>query len=424
MLQNQNGVALITVILSLTILLVLIITLLSLSQNSFQMTQAEKRYQAAYYLAEAGFRHQIEHMKLRVETLSQGNTTASAFFNNFTHLSRHIAIPLRVEKFGADNAAVVTQSMAALQSSGNPRSFTFDSSANIGNVKRTIRGRVTIRWGILQPAMTLFEYAIFANSGIILESNSTVEGSIATNAEENNSVKIYSGAILNGDYFSFLGNQEAVLDMENRDSLTGSFLALSQRITLPQIRNPEGFIENGRFSLGYGEKYTISESGDFSDFELFKGSELLIDASKDDILINVDNLNIDSSYLRIIGRGRVVFFVDGLTKIINHSNINRFDETNNFINSSNLVIMTNGDNVLISGLETKINAAIYAPRAFVEILDGANVFGSIIAETIILQGNVTYNKDYLGDFSDFLATQSGFIRPEEIFRIDSWGEFR
>lgn len=81
-LGNNKGSAFVIVMIILLVVSLLGMSIMSLTVSNFSMNNTEKNYMAAFYIAEAGLRHQIEHIRLKLEELyTSGDYSDAAGFS-------------------------------------------------------------------------------------------------------------------------------------------------------------------------------------------------------------------------------------------------------------------------------------------------------------------------------------------------------
>jgi len=421
--NNRKGSALIVAILVLAVLMILSTTMVSISSSNFEMSHAERRYLSAYYVAEAGIRHQIEHMRVRFEELQRrgGHTSADAFFLAFNNNKNTpiTAAPLILQNQINDTARANIVMALPLPHWGERRTYNFTSTATVGNLVRRIQGSVTIRWARMQPPPVFFNYAVFADEQIIMDNGSRVTGNVATNATAAEKVRVSGGARIAGDVNVGPGGSLSTVKVEQGGKVEGAITVSSTIVPIPQIVSPYGLLNKGALNVGGGQNLSISTSRFHTSMNINNGATLNINLSATDLVIRTGSFTLTGgARLNLNGNGRLYLFVDGNFSVDNGAKMNENGD------SSELVIMLSGTNNVVFGGGVRINAALYASNSGITVGNGARLVGSIMAKEAIISGGgrVDYATIAYQDISSHLAPIPNFIPPEYMFRDISWQE--
>jgi len=419
--KNNNGSAFMIVIISMAVLLILATTIASIAACNFEMSHAERRYQAAYYVAEAGIRHQIEHMRLRMEELhrSGGHTNAGTFFTAFNQ--GWIATPLIMQNLGVDSARadiiLPPPEVPSITGTGNKRIYTFDCRATVGNVRRTIRGSVTIEWALMQPPPVFFAHTLFSHGRIYMSDDSRIGGDAGTNANTAGAVELNNEAQITGNLI--IGHGSGANVVNNRNRIRGNVIVSTSVMPMPQIFSPTNLTNRGALDLRDEQNRRISSNASYTSISLRDDSSLTIDLGGGDLLIRTGSLSlIDDSMIIINGMGRLYLFVDGQFEISDDAKINYRGIP------GNLVILISGSNPVQVRNDTLINGAIYAPNTSFTIADDAEITGSIMVNEIFMRDDavITFSQiNHIG-LAAHLSPIPGFVPPERMFIINSWRE--
>jgi type II secretory pathway pseudopilin PulG len=424
--KDNKGSAFIIVIISMAVLLILATTVASIASSNFEMGHAERRYQTAYYVAEAGIRHQIEHMRLRMEELhrSGGHTSAGTFFTAFnTQLifnAQLIAAPLILPNLGSDEARADI-SVTSTPASGNPRTYTFTSSATVGNVRRTIQGSVTIEWALMQAPPVFFDRALFVDAQLKMDNHALITGGLATNATARDSIELDNHADIIGGVI--LGPGASTATIKQQGQIPSSEISFSQSIRqLPDIVFPTNLTPRGRIDLDNHQTQTINQSGSYSEIELSNHSQLTFDLRGGDLLIVVNgDIELDNSAdILTIGDGRLYLFVQGTVELSNHATINDGRSPNH------VIMFVRGSDIELDN-HARMSGGIYAPNANLDMANHSLFTGSILADKgeIGNHARITYlesNRINPAGLTQFLAPTAGFIPPERMFIVNPWRE--
>jgi len=421
--KNREGSALIVAVLSLAVLLILSTTMVSISSSNFEMSHAERRYQSAYYVAEAGIRHQIEYMRILFESLHSSHSNANSFFSDFNTQLTNQRLPL--QNMGSDQAWTDITIVEPI--SGNPRTYTLTSRATVGNVRRTIEGSVILEWAQMQPPPVFFNYAIFSDSDIDIASHSEIIGNVGSNVIANRGIELGSHARIVGDVFYGMGGTSATVRLGSHSSVTGQIRENTASVILPAFDPPDGLTFRGSLNIQNNGSHTISQSGRYTSIALLNHSQLTFDLTKNDLKIVLDDDFIAENHANVVlqGNKRLYLFVADKFLTQNHVNFNSSSDT---VSANQLLIFVGG-NVEIRN-HADVTAGIYAfnparTDTYLEIGSHAKVTGAIIARRIDIKGShariVEFNPITSGGFEQYLPTPN-FIPPERMFIINPWQE--
>lgn len=380
--KNREGSALIVAVLSLAVLLILSTTMVSISSSNFQMSHAERRYQSAYYVAEAGIRHQIEHMRTLFESLHSSHSNANSFFSAFnTQLTNQT---LTLQNLGSDQA--MTNITIVEPISGNPRTYTLTSRATVGNVRRTIVGSVILEWAQMQPPPNYFGMALFSRGSIDVSGNPTINGGIGTN----------------GSSIQISGNP----------NITGG-THTNMNLSMPDIVLPSNLLLRGDLNIKNVEIETINANGKYNN--IIVNGTLRFDLTAGDLLVQVSTLTMNSGTIETFGTGRLYLFVNGNLALSGNDHIN--------VGRANHMIMyLTGNSIAFSG-NAIFAGGLYAPGATLAISGGGEFTGGLMVNTTSLSGNPNISHATTPTVVEsHLAPIPNFIPPERMFIINPWQE--
>lgn len=392
LIKDKKGSAFIVVIISMAVLLILATTIASIAASNFEMSHAERRYQAAYYVAEAGLRHQIEHMRLRMEELHSRQVppaNAGAFFTAFNQ--GWINTPLIMQNLGVDSARVdiilPPPEIPSITGTGNKRIYTFDSRATVGNVRRTIRGSVEIEWALMQAPPDYFRLALFSRGSLAISGNPTITGGIGTNA--------------------------ATVQISGNPNISGG-IHTNMNSPTPAIILPSNLHLRVDLDIKNKDVVTISENGRYDIIDV-KGT-LRFDLSAGDLLIQVDTLKMSSGVIETIGGGRLFLFVDGNLVLSGNDHINQE-------RANNMVMFVTGSSISISG-NAVFAGGLYAPNASLSISGGGEYSGGFMVNAVSISGNpnISHVPITSTGISSYMGSIPGFVPPERMFIINPWRE--
>jgi len=357
------------------------------------MGHAERRYQAAYYVAEAGIRHQIEHMRLRMEELHYRQppqptiTDLNTFFNTFNAQPGLTAETLILRDLGNDVARADITMNSIQIAPDNSRTYTFTSLGMVGNVRRSLQGSVTILWARIQPPAVFFQRAVHTYESLRISGNPTIIGGVSTNA--------------------------AQVSISGNPNITGG-IHTNMNLPTPAIVLPSGLPLRNNLDVRNNATVTINANGRYDAIEV--NGTLRFDLSAGDLQIQVTRLTMNSGTIETFGGGRLYLFVNGNLALSGNDNINEG-------RASHMLMFVTGDSIAISG-DAKFSGGLYAPNATLKITGRGNFTGALMVDSADISGNpeIRHATTTEDGISSFLGPIPGHIPPEHMFIVNPWRE--
>lgn len=480
---NSRGSALLLSVLILMIVFMLGTGLLSVVSSNYIMDQAEHDYQAAFYAAEAGLRHQMEVMKAEMDRLYQeGNyTNASAFFNDFWN-----RIPTRttLNLDMINDKPVKAEVTTSKGTMGNDFcEYKIQSVGSVGRIKRTLESTVRVRYvsrgdNNTTSLSTLFNYAIFADGKVELKGSAQIYGDAGTNATFPKGFSLNWGTTVYGDviigpngnideviYIPKWGNVNDFIKGERKTNQTilefpeiepmGNIVFPNDLSSKPSLV-AQGVDVINRNGGGQFSKIVATGSGkltiNMGDSDDIYTDEIVVNgAGKADIYISGE-AEIYARKLSLAGSGKLTFHVSGDRRVYIETldltgasggdvisvqgggrlllfiekDFKRGGSANINLNGdpSKLIVFFNGDKIDFSGGggDPCFTGGLYAPHAEVNLTGSATVKGSIVASTINMSGGTKVYFERIVDEQDpFFGEQTQQIGPE-LFIIASYDE--
>lgn len=359
MIKSNKGAALIIVVVTLAVLLIFITSSISISSSAFSMSQAERRFQSAYYVAEAGVRHQIEHIRTRFERQSQvpvpaGRQPVEFFYGAFTGSDGHRAQPLVFQNFGNDIARAEINWIAN-PISGDTRRFEFRSNGRVGNTSRSIRSSFTINFSTFNR--DLLDFAVFSLNRPEFGGSASVLGDVGTNAP----------------------------DVGGADRIIGD-IETNMNVSLPPIDVPDDLLTRTNLTIPNNHTETVSDSGFYNRIEV--GGTLTFNlgtaASPSRLYIVVNELVMNTGTINTIGEGQVFMFVTGSVSLNGNDHINIPQSR-----ARHMAMLVTGSSIYVGG-NAYLAGLVYAPGATLTVARGnVEIFGSMIVSDVDMRGNST-----------------------------------
>nr|WP_122013236.1 hypothetical protein [Maliibacterium massiliense] len=225
-LQNRRGSSLLLVVVAIMILCVVGFTLLAMSSTSLHVSQNEKTYQAAYYVAESGVRKGLDHLRLAVDQYyaallalrAGGSASFTTMYENFfPYVLASItqdappagvpALPFAEPACEAiEGVTPRTHTTFTLEGAGDTRTFIITCTATMGGVVRSVEARQQVaRVDIQQSSVGvsgLLQY--MADSNTMLLSGAQINVAHYVDTIKNDI--IFNGTQQNGVYSALLFN--------------------------------------------------------------------------------------------------------------------------------------------------------------------------------------------------------------------------
>jgi hypothetical protein len=278
-------------------------------------------------------------------------------------------------------------SMTLIPIVGNPRVYTFTSTATVGNVTRRIQGGVTIEWALMQAPPEYFRLALFSHGNIVISGNSTIIGGVGTNA--------------------------ATVQISGNPNISGG-IHTSMNLPMPSVVLPSNLLLREDLDISNTDVATINTSGKYNVIDV-KGT-LRFDLSAGDLLIQVNTLSMNSGTIETVGNGRLYLFVNGNLALSGNDRINE-------ARSRHMVMFVTGSSISISG-NAVFAGGLYAPNASLAISGGGNFTGGLMVNTTSISGNPELSHAHItsSGISSFLGPVPGYVPPERMFIINPWRE--
>lgn len=410
--NKEQGFILMTSAIIMISLLLLVMPFLFKLSSEYKHTEKSHKSFAALSLAEAGIERAIWELNYGdISTWQEGDPWRTMTISDFQASTGSVLGDIEIWVEEPNGANTVVESTGTVAYSGN---------LTISKTIRVILDRECAPW----------DYGVFGNEGVELssgaemdsydsrlgdygDSNNGSEANVGTNDTLEESIRLTLGTQVHGDAFSGeSSNPEEAIYVSPTSNLHGEKLALSKPKELPSVPSPEGLDFRGELIVTSETPMTISESGEYINFELDMSSQVTIMndislyVSGDFIMGDFSKLDIDpSASVKIYLGGN---FIQGFATEINN---NTNDPTRLLILGTDSL---NG-NISIS-LASDFYGAIYAPRASLECSFWGDLYGSIVAKIIQIQdaSNIHYDKA----FEDYKV--EGLIGSEH--SVKSWKE--
>lgn len=395
-LNNENGVALVTVLLVFVVISIMGFSLMGLAASNIKMTSGERNNQSSYYIAESGITYKMNDIRTKLSTIYGQSLSYTDFFSsvdNLMELGQEKTVEnLFEESFGGN--PVVKIKIEKLQDGtvvSYSNNYKITSTGTINNRSRTVVKIIHLTWkpksGVTIPADTV----LFVQENLTLK-NVPVDGSIGTNGTATDITLNGSKAIVTGNIYTNVGTQLNIPEFPlftiptNAANFTDTTLKMDQDMVLNNLTVNAN--QTLTIDVGYINKNLV-----VNNLTLLSGAKIQIVGSAK-LSIYAKNISMTSGSILNTGGDfeKVYIFLEGTASniygLINASMYAKNSNlvVNNFVSGVQGHIVTSGTSISIVGSGTaNYPKMIFAPNATVNI--NASFAGSIIAKSLSSQGN-------------------------------------
>lgn len=404
LMKNESGVALVFTLMVLVVLSVLGTTIGTVAMANINLTENERDYQAAYYIAEAGVNETYLELEAAVQDIYNRTSTKENFDLELSQLVDELS-NIEYNHYDFNEGMNPT---ATIQVDKQDDKYIIDSLGQIGSISRNVRQEIEIKWinkgpGDFPTPVLPAGFAAFIKSSFKLDNGAGVTEKILAESSSHTVIDVPS----NGN-----GNSGKVPDVYYADEypqyaiswslLDDFFNSFPSAPSLPTHPKLEEKINNGMITVvdnagnlltgnnGVLLSYTFNLKDNFH-FNTFRVEGTLnIDTNNQDRTIVVNRLSTAGSpKINIIGDGKVtVFVLDDLE--INYGEINQMGKTNQltiyYMNNKEINLKVN-----------EVNAGIIAKSANVRLQSNGNKDANGIGYVITGGDSVTADNGFKGD---------------------------
>ncbi|MBN2138933.1 MAG: hypothetical protein JW720_14080 [Sedimentisphaerales bacterium] len=269
-----------------------------------------------------------------------------------------------------------------------------------------------------------FEYAVFAQSAMVLKPNTIVDAydsrspgapaslKIATNSTKNASVTVGKGAVINGDVVVGFGADPDAVISADKAKITGTTTAMSEQRELYPVSVPV-WLRTLRPEPTIRESIVVKDSGAYSAISLDKGGIVTIDASVtlyitgdiglgNSAAIEINDKNPDAS---------LTLYLAGNLYSKNGGMINNLSKDPTRLR----IYALDSCDTMSFATAGVFYGAIYAPETAIYLKSALEIYGSIVAD-VFAQGS-TSNFHY----DAALGAEQAHFWPRK-FEIERWWE--
>lgn len=354
MLRNENGAALVIVLLIATIAMIIGLSSAQMALSNTKFNAKERQYQAVYYIAESGLtyaKNEIQHIVSRYQDVKD----EAAYFHSIEKDIK--GIPNTYNDFepsyGEKPEANIVVEPIIDDKEDHMITYKINSIGKIGEMSRTVEQEVEIHWiyGESGAENQLLDHVgVFAEGSVSLKNNSLINGNVGTNDK---AITMKNNAKINGDKYV---NQNVSAN-------------LPQLPTYSQGESPH----QGNWELN--SNLSIDE------ITLDNNDVLYIDVGNADRSVVVNKLFLDNNAkIYLIGQGHLTLYVKDSFTMDNNAVFNNSSLVNH------LKIFYYGNEITLKN-NSNLYGLVFAKRANVLIRNNGQITGAVYANELTLDQN-------------------------------------
>lgn len=309
------------------------------------------------------------------------------------------------------------------------------STGSYEGVKRSVSVMVTSGY----PTAAVYAGASEKGHPLPLEmqGSAIVDGDVAINAREEGSVSLGWSPRITGGLSMGPGADPAEVIVTRNPGLKSELVERSRNHEAQRVFAPPEFPtfphypESKDSIITNTDKTWVSESGYYPKIKIQSDRKLIFDVTAGDLHIRTDQLLIEQGQIRLKGSHKLYLYVGDVFKLTGSSTVNADREDSRPVDPSDVTlyyagtetvrvegdtrfvgafhssqadlelmnsgglegsIISGGKNVTISGAASAFARIIYAPNAHLRFLGSGSVTGSLVANTVYMDGGtkVTY----------------------------------
>ncbi len=415
--QGNQGFILFTSVIVILLMLLLAGPFLFQLSNDNRSTKRSSRSLVALSLAEAGVERAIWELNYGDVASWEGDSSLRTLtISDFQTATGDVVGDIEIKVTDPEGDNPVIESTGSVVLSGS----------------QTVEARTTrvVLEGEEPPP--IFNYALFGGKGgVDLGSNAEIdsfdstlgdyggsnigsEGDVGTNASTYGCVFLNSNAKIYGSVVSGIGSDpETDIVIQSNATISGVKQSLTREKDMSSVPAPEDLIFRGDYYLDGNNSATISESGEYSSFNLSSNAKVTITADVT-LYISGDFSMRNKTNIEIADGVTAKIYLGGSFDQRSNTSINNLSE-------DPTKLMVFGTDSFTGEMEWNSNSdfwgAVYVPKADVRFRSNTDFYGSIIGKSFDLNSNARIHYDKA------LAELNFDVDSEEIFfEVKSWQE--
>ena len=414
---EEQGFVLMLAVIVMVFLLLLVAPFLFQLSNDNRLTRKSSKSSVALSLAEAGLERAIWELNYGDVTSWEGDSSLRT---------------LTISDFQSSHGNVMGDIEIKVTDSEGENPVIESTGSVILSDSQTLEARTTRVVLEEDGHPPLFDYAIFGGEGgVDLGSNAEVdsfdstlgdyggsnvgsEGDVGTNDSTYGCVFLNSNAKIYGNVVSGFGsNPDTDIVTQSGAIISGEKQSLSREKGILSVPAPEGLPFRGDYYLEGDNSATISESGEYTLFNLSSNATVTITADVT-LYIRGDFSMRNNTNIEIADGVTAKIYLGGSFEQRSNTSINNLSE-----DPTKLMIF--GTDSFTGEMEWNSNSdfwgAVYVPKADVRFRSNADFYGSIMGKSFDLDSNARIHYDEA--FADLEIDIEG---QDIIYAVKSWQE--
>jgi Tfp pilus assembly protein PilX len=407
--NNEEGNALIIVLLAVVVISVLGLSMMSLTASNLKMTTVDRNYQSVFYTAESGITLMESQFKQTASTVCSNASSLTTFVSSISDQSNTFQEAYFSKINGLQPKAAVTGKVIGRDATNGLVTIQIQSQGTVGDSSRKLTKTIQVKCtpgSNGSPLAFINDMAVFTNNNIYF--SSTINGNIGTNCVSGNCsglspITVDWGAKLTGS----INAPNASSTIYKKPSSMTNFNPKLNNIPSRSFGssgpyNPPDFPvyptnlpkrPDLLLTGGSTNDQTISADGYYDQITLQSGRTLTINVGSENRTIVVNKLHMDQGFIKIIGNktstgkliGSLTLYIGdefvfggtdkkGIPTGSGSSTINLDGD------SSKVNIYYKGTQLLNIGGDIKVNANVYVLNANITLGGSGSIVGNIIAK--------------------------------------------
>lgn len=404
-LKEENGSILGTVLMTLTVLSLLGTALATVAFANVNLSSVDRAYQSTFYIAEGGANQTYVSIESIVNDVYDTTSNEAEFYTAFNSKLDELdnKVLTNFSSVFKDNPSA-NISIQELNTT-NPRNYQIVSEGVIGQRTRTVTRPFQINWTSGNVLNIPDRAVAIVKNGVNLTGSSGLQGNVYVESSDPNSINMSWGtSITDGEAYvpdsavdhalNHTGGTPPevkpntdILPWTAYQQIVDSFPAFPS-YPLATSEKFEKVDMNGNLNITNNHTLNLLENISFDSISITNNGTLKINTNNQNVDIVVNNLNITSGNIEIVGTGTINFYVK-----------NNFSMGYGIINPGGAINKVNvylaGNNSVNLNGSTKINGSLFAESADITLTQSGGFKGFIVTGG----NNVTFAG---GTYSDLL----------------------
>jgi hypothetical protein len=446
LITNENGIALVVVLMVLVVTSIMGVTLLELSSNSIKKSSVESNYQSTYYIAESGTTYMMNDLSSNIMNIYNQSNDGITFFNNVETMfnSKTNFTYSDFEQNSGQQPSAVIKIAKINNTNANSavtRDYNITSVGKINNSSRTVTRTFHLTWKAKSSINIPTDTSVFVKTFISLDGGASVSGGIGTNSSLNNQIILDGGASILGNGNIYVGPNAGpnLISKPNYMVINNPIIKMpgiktfnipafpgiptsyptpsNLQLTDSKGKNSYYVINNGALNIDnyLCDNFTLSMNQDlsFTDININSNYTLNINVGNSNRSMVVNNLSLPNGNIVIQGNGTLTIYVKGNITMGSGSVIN----TGGNVDKLKIYLKGSGDpsnpkNIALSGSQD-IYGSLFAEDANISFSGGSGFQGHIITggKKITISGGAYANTQlFYAPSADFTISGGGTIK--------------